>query len=142
MVTTALVVKEKQKAFGEAAALLGRAVVLGVKSGDKALQAQSVSHHRYWVQALAESGDKPAALVAARRAARHAEAVLGPQHEDTGSAWTELGLLERDAGHLEAARECFVKSLAVWEAAKIPAYGRGAKEKIAQLDALLKRGGQ
>jgi tetratricopeptide (TPR) repeat protein len=142
LVNTALVVKEKQKAFGEAAALLGRAVELGARSGDKAVQARSVAHHRYWVQALGESGDKPAALVAARRAAQHAEAVLGPRHEDAGSAWTELGLLEWDAGQLEAARASFVKSLAVWEAAKIPAYVRGAKEKIAQVDALMKRRGQ
>ena len=49
LVNTALVVKAKEKAFGEAAALLGRAVALGVKSSDKAVQAKSVAHYRYWV---------------------------------------------------------------------------------------------
>jgi hypothetical protein len=142
LVNTAFVLKEKQKAFGEAAALFGRAVDLGVKSGDKAVQVNSVAHYRYWVRALGDSGDKPAALVAARRAAKYAVEVLGPMHEDTGSAWTDLGLLERDAGQLEAARESFVRSLAVWEAAKVPAYVRGAKEKIAQVDALMQRGGR
>lgn len=142
LVNTALVVKAKEKAFGEAAALLGRAVALGVKSSDKAVQVKAVAHYRYWVQALADAGDKPAALAAARRAAEHAVLVLGPAHEDTGSAWTDLGLLQRDAGQLEAARESFVKSLSVWEAAKIPAYVRGAKEKIAQVDALMARGGR
>lgn len=142
LVNTALILKEKQKAFGEAAALLGRAVDLGAKSRDKPVQVKAVAHYRYWVRTLGESGDKAAALVAARRAAEHAVAVLGPLHEDTGSAWTDLGLLERDAGQLVAARESFVKSLSVWEAAKIPAYIRGAQEKIAKVDELMRRGGR
>lgn len=140
LVNVAAVLMEKQKAFTEAAPLLERAVDLGSKSTDKSVQAKAVFHYALWVDTLGKAGDKPAALAAARRAAEFAVAVLGPLHEDTGSAWTRAGLLERDAGNLQAARDYFVKSLQLWEAAKIPAYVHGAKEKIAQVDALMKGG--
>ena len=139
LVNTAAVLKEKQKAFTEAAALLERAVDIGSKSADKSVQAKTVFHYELWVDTLGKAGDKAAALAAARRAAEFAVAVLGPLHENTGSAWTTAGLLEREAGNLQAARACFVKSLQVWEAANIPAYVRGAKEKIAKVDALMQR---
>ncbi len=86
LVNLALVLKRNAKASSEPAALLGRAVSLGISSADKSDQTRAVAHYRYWVQALADSGDKAAARAAAQRAVDHAAAVLGPQHEDTASA--------------------------------------------------------
>jgi tetratricopeptide (TPR) repeat protein len=139
LVNTALVHKGKA-AHREAAALFERAVNIGIKRTEKASQAATVSHYDYLVTALAAAGDRPAALVMARRAADYAETTLGPTHEDTGSAWTTVGVLEKESGNLPAAREYFVKSLKVWEAAKFQPYVRGAKEKILEVDSMMKQG--
>jgi tetratricopeptide (TPR) repeat protein len=128
------------KAFAEATPHFERAVEIGSKSADSGVRVRAASHFNYLVNVLSDAGKKQQALDVARRAAHFAVATLGPQHEDTGSAWTTAGLLELEAANFAAAREDFEKSLAIWEALKIPAYIRGAKEKIAKVDQQMQQG--
>lgn len=131
----------KSGSHAQAAALFQRAVTIGTNSASKISANDNVNHYESWANALEKAGDWNAALAVARRAADYAENTLGPAHASTAMAWTKAGLLEESAGNLQAARAYFVKSLGAWENTKRQGFIDGTMEKIARVDAAMRKAG-